>query len=105
MAVQVVPPSTLARLDKTAFGAVTSAVVKPVIASVKVKVTVAVSPIFNAVSLIVMADASAGRTVSTVTESCVAARLPLPALSVKAPAATLKVAVVVLLVAGVKVAE
>ena len=69
VAVQVVPPSTLARLDKTAFGAVTSDVVKPVIASVKVKVTVAVSPIFNAVSLIVIADASAGRTVSTVTES------------------------------------
>ena len=40
---------------------------------------------------------------ATVTESCVAAMLPLPAPSVKTPAATLKVAVV-LFVAGVKVA-
>ena len=47
------------------FGAVTSAVVKPVTASAKVKVTVAVSPIFSAVSEIVMAEARVGRTVST----------------------------------------
>jgi hypothetical protein len=52
--VQVMPPSPVMRLDKTAFGADKSAVVKPVTASVKVNVTVAVSPIFSAVSLIVM---------------------------------------------------
>ena len=38
--------------------------VKPVTASVKVKVTVAVSPILNAVSLIVMLLAKVGLTVS-----------------------------------------
>ena len=65
VAAQVTPPSPEVRLDKTAFGTSKSAKVKPVIASVKVKVTVAVSPIFSAVSDIVMADASAGRSVST----------------------------------------
>ena len=47
------------------MGAVRSAVVKPVMASVNVKVTLAVSPIFSAVSLIVMLLASEGRAVST----------------------------------------
>ena len=65
VAVQVKPPSLEARLDKTPSGAVRSAVSKAVTASVKTKVTVAVSPIFSAVSEMVMADASAGRTVST----------------------------------------
>ena len=65
VAVQVMPPSPVVRLDKTAFGASKPAVVKPVIASVKEKVTVAVSPILSAVSLIVMLLAKVGRCVST----------------------------------------
>ena len=65
VAFQVMPPSPVVRLDSAALGAVKSAVVKPLTASVKVKVTVAVSPMPRAVSLIVMAEASAGRAVST----------------------------------------
>ena len=64
VAVHVMPPSPVLRLLSEALGALRSAVVKPVTASVKVKVTVAVSPIFNAVSLIVMLLAKAGRAVS-----------------------------------------
>lgn len=64
VAVQFTPPLLVVRLLKLPFGTVTLAVVKPVTASVKVKVTVAVSPIFNAVSLIVMLLAKAGRAVS-----------------------------------------
>ena len=70
--------------------------------SLRVKVMVAVSPDFKAEAeeVIVMV----GAVVSTVTESCVAAVLLLPAASVKVAAATLKVAVVVLLVFGVNTA-
>ena len=50
VAVQVMPPSLLLRLARSAFGAETSAVAKPLTASLKVNVTVAVSPIFNAAS-------------------------------------------------------
>ena len=64
VAVQFTPPLLVVRLLKLPFGTVTSAVVKPEIASVKIKVTVAVSPIFNAGSLIVMLLAKAGLTVS-----------------------------------------
>ena len=64
VAVHVMPPSLLLRLDIEALGALRSARVNPVTASVNVKVTVAVSPIRSAVSLIVMADAKAGLTVS-----------------------------------------
>ena len=64
VAVQVIPPSLEDRFDKAAFSTVTSATVKPVTASVKVKVTVAVSPIFSAVSLMVIDEARLGRTVS-----------------------------------------
>ena len=64
VAVQVVPPSLEARLDSTPLGAVRSAVVKPVTASLKVKVTVAVSPILSAVSEIVMLEANVGAVVS-----------------------------------------
>ena len=64
VAVQVMPPSPDVRLESAAFGALRSAVVKPVTASVKVKVTVAVSPTRSAVSLMVMPAASVGRTVS-----------------------------------------
>ena len=64
VAVQVIPPSLLLRLDSVPLGAFRSAVVKPVTASVKVNVTVAVSPMRRAVSLIVMAEAKVGRTVS-----------------------------------------
>ncbi len=71
-------------------------------ASLRVKVKVTVSPDFKAVlfELIVMVGAA----VSTVTESCVAAVLLLPAASVKVIAATLKVAVVVLVAVGVNTA-
>ena len=65
VAVQVMPPSLLLRLESEALGALKSAMVKPVTASAKVKVSVAVSPMRRAVSLIVMAEASVGRTVST----------------------------------------
>ncbi len=47
-----------------ASASVRSAVVNPVTASANVNVTVAVSPIFSAVSEIVMAEARTGRTVS-----------------------------------------
>ena len=71
-------------------------------ASLRVKVKVAVSPDFKAVlsEVIVMV----GAVVSTLMESCVAAVLLLPVLSVKEPAATLKVAVAVVFAVGVKVA-
>ena len=59
------PPSLLLRLESEALGALRSASVKPVTASAKVKVTVAVSPTRKAVLLIVIAEASVGRTVST----------------------------------------
>ena len=65
VAVQVMPPFVLLRLESTALGAFKSAMVKPVTASVKVKVSVAVSPTRRAVSLMVIAVASVGRTVST----------------------------------------
>ena len=65
VAVQVRPPSLLLRLVRAPLATVTSAVVKPVTASVKAKVTVAVSPILSAVSEIEMADSRLGRTVST----------------------------------------
>jgi len=71
-------------------------------ASLRVKVKVAVWPDFKAEAEEVMVIA--GATVSTATESCVAAVLGLPALSVKVPAATLIVAFAVLLLLGVKVA-
>ena len=73
VAVQVMPPSPVVRVERLPFGAVTSAVVKPVTASAKVKVTVAVSPIFSAVSEIVIAEARVGRTPST-TRALLAAR-------------------------------
>ena len=71
-------------------------------ASVRVKVMVAVSPDFKAEveELIVMV----GVTVSMVIESWEAAMLGLPTASVKVLAKTLMVAVVVLLLVGVKVA-
>ena len=71
-------------------------------ASLRVNVKVAVSPILKAVLLEAMV--MVGETVSTATESCVAAVLLLPAPSVKVPAATLKVAVAVVFAVGVKVA-
>ena len=71
-------------------------------ASLRVKVRVAVWLDFKAEADEVMVMVAA--TVSTVMESCVAEVLGLLALSVKEPAATLKVAAVLLLVFGVKVA-
>ena len=64
VAVQVMPPSPVVRLDSAALGAVKSAEVKPFTASEKTKVTVAVSPMRRAVSLTVMAEAKVGRSVS-----------------------------------------
>ena len=71
-------------------------------ASRRVKVKVAVSPIIKVVllELIVMV----GAVVSTVIEIVFEAVLGFPAVSVKVPAATLIVAVVVLVTVGVKVA-
>ena len=71
-------------------------------ASLRVKVMVAVWPDFKAEveELMVMV----GATVSTVMEIVLEAVLLLPALSVKEPAATLKVAVAVVFAVGVKVA-
>ena len=63
VAVQVIPPSTVPKLDSEALGADRSPIVKPVTASVKVKVTCVVSPIDSAVS--VSAMLAVGRTVST----------------------------------------
>ena len=71
-------------------------------ASLRVKVKLAVSPIFKVVLL--EAIVMVGAAVSMLIESCVAAVLGLPALSVKVLAKTLKVAGVVLLLVGVKVA-
>jgi hypothetical protein len=51
VAVQVTPPSLLLKLERFALGAVISAGVKPAMASVKVNVTVAASPMRSAVSL------------------------------------------------------
>ena len=70
--------------------------------SLRVKVKVAVSPDFKAVLFEVIVIV--GAVVSTVMEIVFEAVLLLPALSVKVEAATLKVAVVVLIVFGVKVA-
>ena len=64
VAVQVMPPSPEVKLVSAPFGLDRSAIVNPVTASVKVKVTVAVSPILNAVSEMVIALAKAGRAVS-----------------------------------------
>ena len=91
-----------AKLDKVPPTVVISVAVKSAEASLRVKVMVAVSPDFKAVLFEVMV--MVGATVSTVTESCVAAVLALPAASMKVPAATLKVAVVVVFAVGVKVA-
>ena len=70
--------------------------------SLRVKVKLAVSPIFKVVLL--EAIVIVGATVSTVMEIVLETVLGLPALSVKVPAATLKVAVVVLFAVRVNTA-
>ena len=85
-------PPAVVMLPSTKFGE----------ASLRVKVSTAVWPIFKVVLLEAMV--MAGVVVSTVMESCVAAVLLLPAPSVKVLAATLMLAGVVLLLVGVKVA-
>jgi hypothetical protein len=70
--------------------------------SLRVKVKLAVSPIFKVVLLEAMV--MVGATVSTVTDSWEAAVLALPALSLKVLAKTLIVAVAVVRADGVKVA-
>ena len=79
VAVQVMPPSELDRFERAALGAVRSAVVKPVTASEKVKVMVAVSPLFNVEALLVMARV--GAWVSKVRDGVVPAPPLLPAAS------------------------
>lgn len=64
VAVQVMPPSPVVKFDNAPLDTDTSAVVKPETASVKTKVVVAVSPIFKAVSEMVIDEASVGRSVS-----------------------------------------
>jgi len=71
-------------------------------ASMRVKVMVAVSPILKVVLL--EAIVMVGATVSTVMEIVLETVLGLPAPSVKVLAKTLKVAAVVLLLVGVKIA-
>ena len=71
-------------------------------ASLRVKVMVAVSPILKVVLLEPMV--MVGAVVSTVMEIVLEAVLLLPAPSVKEPAATLMLAVVVMFAVGVKVA-
>ena len=61
--VQVMPPSLLLTADKVPLAIVRSALVKPVTASLKVKVTSDVSPTFSAVSVNTMP--TVGRKVST----------------------------------------
>ena len=91
-----------AKLDKVPPEATISVAIKSEAASVRVKVMLAVWPDFKAVLSEEMV--MVGAMVSTVTESCVAAVLLLPAASVKVFASTLKVAVAVVLLVGVKVA-
>ncbi len=79
-----------------------SLAIKSEATSLRVKVMVAVSPIFKAVLL--EAIVMVGAVVSTVMEIVFEGVLLLPAASVKVLAATLMVAVVVLLVLGVKLA-
>ena len=79
-----------------------SLAIKSEAASLRVKVRVAVWPDFKAEAEEVMV--MVGAMVSMATESCVAAVLLLPAASVKVLAKTLKVAAVVLLLVGVKIA-
>ena len=79
-----------------------SVAIKSEAASLSVKVMVAFWPDFKAEAEEVMVIV--GAVVSTVMEIVLEAALLLPALSVKVPAATLKVAVVVLFAVGVKVA-
>ena len=71
-------------------------------ASLRVKVRVAVSPDLRGLLLELMV--MVGAAVSTVMEIVLEAVLLLPPVSVKEPAATLKVAVVVVFAVGVKVA-
>ena len=79
----------------------TSSAVKPLGASLKVKVTVAVSPALTALTSLVMARV--GATVSTDIDR-VEAELSCPSALVNCPAATLTLAVVSVSVVGVKVA-
>ena len=95
-------PEPWVKVESVPPTVVISLAVKLAEISLRVKVMVAVSPDFKAVLFEVMV--MVGATVSTATESCVAAELGLPALSVKVLAATLKVAVVVLIVFGVNTA-
>jgi len=80
--VQVIPPSDELKPVTLPFSTVRSAVVKLVTFSVKVNLTVAVSPVFNAVSEIVIALDKAGAVLSIVTAVAEEVALTLPATSV-----------------------
>ena len=82
VALQVLPPSDELKPLSLPFSTLTSAVVKLLTASVNVNLTVAVSPIFNAVSEIVIFDFKAGAVLSTVIEVTLEVPLTLPATSV-----------------------
>ena len=91
-----------AKLDKVPPATVISDWIKSEVASLSVKVMVAVWPDFKAEAEEVMVIV--GAAVSTVMEIVLEAVLLLPAVSVKVPAATFKVAVAVVFAVGVKVA-
>ena len=80
VAVHVIPPSEEDTDDRVPFAMVKSALVNPLTASEKVIVTVAVSPIFSAVSESVIV--AVGRAVSIVTLNALEAPLTLPAASI-----------------------
>jgi hypothetical protein len=64
VAVQVMPSSVVARVPREPFATLTSSLLKSATASLKMMVTVAVSPILSAVSLI-ETEVTVGERVST----------------------------------------
>ena len=95
-----------AKLDSTPPETVTSAAVKVVDASLRVNVTVVVSP---AIKLVLLALTEiVGTTVSTAIETELftsePSALALPAISINTPLATLKTPLAMLLAVGIKVA-
>ena len=95
-------PETTVKAESVPPVVTISLAAKSEAASLRVKVMVAVWPDLRVLLSEVMV--MVGVTVSTVMEIVLEAVLGLPAVSVKEPAATLKVAVVVLFAVGVKVA-
>ena len=106
-AVQVTPPSLEVTVESVPLAMVRSALVKPVTASLKVKVTSEVSPIFSALSATTMV--TVGRTVFTVIVTVLLASAPsilaMPPALVNLLLATDTTPLAVELIVGVKVAE